>query len=36
LDLEKDDETLLRETEEICRNDPSFKLLDDWRAEVFK
>lgn len=36
LDLDKDDETLLRETEEICRNDPSFKLLDEWRAEVFK
>jgi catechol 2,3-dioxygenase len=36
LDLDKDDETLLRETEEICRNDPSFKLIEDWRAEVFK
>lgn len=36
LDLDKDDETLLRETEEICRKDPSFKLLDEWRAEVFK
>lgn len=36
LDLTKDDETLLRETEVICRADPSFKLLDEWRAEVFK
>jgi catechol 2,3-dioxygenase len=36
LDLDKDDETILRETEAICRNDPSFKPLDEWRAEVFK
>ena len=36
LNLDKDDETLLRETEAMCRNDPSFKLLDEWRAEVFK
>jgi catechol 2,3-dioxygenase len=36
LDLDKDDETLLSETEEICRNDPSFQLIEDWRAEVFK
>jgi catechol 2,3-dioxygenase len=36
LDLSKDDETLLRETEAICRSDPTFKLIEDWQAATFK
>lgn len=32
LDLSKDDATLLRETEAICRTDPSFMPIDQWRA----
>jgi catechol 2,3-dioxygenase len=35
LDLTKDDATLLRETEAICRQDPSFKLIEDWQAATF-
>jgi catechol 2,3-dioxygenase len=35
LDLTKDDATLLRETEAICRSDPSFKLIEDWQAATF-
>lgn len=31
LDLGKDDETLLRETEEICRRDPTFMPLEQWQ-----
>jgi hypothetical protein len=27
--------TLLRETEAICRSDPSFKLIEDWQAATF-
>jgi catechol 2,3-dioxygenase len=33
LDLSKSDEEILRETEAVCRSDPSFKLLADWQAE---
>jgi catechol 2,3-dioxygenase len=36
LDLDQDDATILSQTEAICRNDPSFKMIDEWRAEVFK
>jgi catechol 2,3-dioxygenase len=32
LDLSQDDETLMRETEAICRRDPSFMPLDQWQA----
>jgi catechol 2,3-dioxygenase len=32
LDLSKDDETLMRETEEICRRDPTFMPLAEWQA----
>ncbi len=32
LDLTKDDETLLRETEAICRADPSFMPIAQWEA----
>lgn len=32
LDLAKDDETLMRETEAICRRDPTFMTLADWQA----
>jgi len=32
LDLSKDDETLMRETEAICRNDPSFMPIEEWQA----
>ncbi len=32
LDLSKSDEALMRETEAICRADPSFMPLADWRA----
>jgi len=33
LDLAKSDEEIFRETEAVCRRDPSFKLLEDWQAE---
>lgn len=33
LDLSRTDEEILRETEAVCRRDPSFKLLEDWQAE---
>jgi catechol 2,3-dioxygenase len=33
LDLSKDDATLMRETEAICRADPTFMLLDEWQAK---
>jgi len=33
LDLSKDDETILHETEEACRRDPSFMPLAEWRAQ---
>ena len=33
LDLSKDDETLLRETEAICRRDPTFMPIDQWQAQ---
>jgi catechol 2,3-dioxygenase len=32
LDLEKSDDELMRETEAICRADPSFMPLDEWKA----
>ncbi len=32
LDLSKDDETLLRETEAICRRDPTFMPIEEWQA----
>ena len=35
LDLDKDDETILKETEVICRNDPSFMPMDEWRKKNF-
>jgi catechol 2,3-dioxygenase len=33
LDLTKDDETLLRETEAICRSDPTFMPIAEWEAK---
>lgn len=33
LDLTKDDATILRETEEICRRDPTFMPLEQWQAQ---
>lgn len=33
LDLSKSDEEILQETEEVCRRDPTFKLLEQWREE---
>jgi catechol 2,3-dioxygenase len=33
LDLSKDDETLMRETEALCRRDPSFMPLAQWQAQ---
>jgi catechol 2,3-dioxygenase len=36
LDLSKSDEEIFRETEEICRKDPTFQLLEDWQAEFQK
>jgi catechol 2,3-dioxygenase len=33
LDLSKDDETLMRETEEACRKDPTFMPLAQWQAQ---
>ncbi|VTU39107.1 3,4-dihydroxyphenylacetate 2,3-dioxygenase [Variovorax sp. PBS-H4] len=33
LDLDKDDETLMRETEAICRADPTFMPLVQWQAQ---
>jgi catechol 2,3-dioxygenase len=32
LDLHKDDEVLMRETEEACRRDPTFMPLAEWQA----
>lgn len=32
LDLSKDDETILRETEAICRADPTFMPIEQWQA----
>ena len=32
LDLRKDDETILRETEDMCRKDPTFMPLAQWQA----
>lgn len=33
LDLSKSDEELMRETEAICRADPTFMPLEEWRAK---
>ncbi len=33
LDLSKSDEDIMRETEAICRSDPSFKPVEQWEAE---
>ena len=33
LDLTKDDETLMRETEAICRSDPTFMPIAQWQAQ---
>ncbi|MCM5570435.1 VOC family protein [Burkholderiaceae bacterium FT117] len=33
LDLSKSDDELMRETEAICRADPTFKPLDQWQAD---
>ncbi|MFS8975081.1 VOC family protein [Cupriavidus necator] len=33
LDLSKDDETILRETEEACRRDPTFLPIEVWQAQ---
>jgi catechol 2,3-dioxygenase len=33
LDLSQDDETILRETEAICRSDPSFMPIEQWQAK---
>jgi catechol 2,3-dioxygenase len=35
LDLTKDDATLLRETEEICRKDQTFMPIAEWEQKVF-
>jgi len=32
LDLDKSDEELMRETEQICRADPTFMPIDQWKA----
>ena len=32
LDLSLDDDAILRETEAICRRDPSFMPIDQWQA----
>ena len=32
LDLSKDDATIMRETEAICRSDPTFMPIEDWQA----
>ena len=32
LDLDKSDEELMRETEAICRADPTFMPIDEWQA----
>ena len=36
LDLSQDDETILRETEAICRQDPSFMPIAQWQAKFAK
>ncbi len=36
LDLDKSDEELMRETEAICRADPTFMPLDEWRARFLQ
>jgi catechol 2,3-dioxygenase len=36
LDLSKDDETLLRETEAICRSDPTFMPIAEWQSRFAK
>ena len=36
LDLDKSDEELMRETEAICRADPTFMPLDEWQAKFLK
>lgn len=33
LDLSQDDETIIRETEAICRQDPTFMPLAEWQAQ---
>ncbi|NCA02815.1 MAG: VOC family protein [Sphingomonadaceae bacterium] len=33
LDLNQDDDTILRETEAICRNDPTFMPIEQWQAQ---
>lgn len=33
LDLDKSDEEIMRETEEICRRDPSFMPVEEWQAK---
>lgn len=36
LDLSQDDATILRETEAICRSDPSFMPIDQWQAQFLQ
>jgi hypothetical protein len=34
LDLDKPDDEILRETEAVCRRDPGFMIVDDWRSQM--
>jgi catechol 2,3-dioxygenase len=36
LDLSLSDEEIFRQTEAVCRQDPSFQLLEDWQAEFLR
>ncbi len=36
LDLSQSDEQILRDTEAICRQDPSFRPIADWQADFLK
>ena len=34
LDLDKSDDEILRETEAVCRRDPGFMTLEDWKSQM--
>jgi catechol-2,3-dioxygenase len=36
IDLDKSEDQLYRETEELCRAKPGFKPMEEWRAEISK
>ncbi|HEY1796346.1 MAG TPA: VOC family protein [Stellaceae bacterium] len=36
IDLDKSEDELYRETEELCRAKPGFKPMEEWRAEISK